>query len=593
MKKFICILLTALLLFGMLSVCAYAEDTTTPSEEGSDIVPGEDPSTDSTDPSTDSTDPSTDSTDPSTDSTDPSTDSTDPSTDSTDPSTDSTDPSTDSTDPSTDSTEPSTDSTDPSTDSTDPSTDSTDPSTDTTDPSTDTTDPSSDSTDPSTDPTEPEDEPIIIPDDDGVKRAMITVPGIDAVTGQPVNLQVIVEAGGESAYLLTDEDGRAYMAGATAENYHIKLEYPIEGIPIISLKNANLTNGQYNALTIGGIDKTGEVFIANFPCIISVEADSTLTGKYDMPRENGSYSAIACKNGKVVTITGPGKLTLISEGMYPLMSDGCDLTFQDANVVAFSMIEIARGVRPAIWVKNGDIQIISSRIHASSNSGSGILISDSVSGVTEKPRESYMIAITNGSYVTISCPNSYAPAIGCNGDIGVYDSTLEITAKVKCFQPEPFLVNVIAVAGADKSSVTAYKEDKAFEYTYFRTIPTKPEYVVTEPEVETLPIMPETEPETVPETVPVTVPETLPQQNSSSHKQDTVILIASVALLVVLIAAEAVVVTCLVKRRKGSADSGEEQDEEQMEDVSEDTDTEVISEPDNNFAEENNKESNE
>ena len=501
MKRIICILLTVLLLFGMFSVCAYAEDEVIPSEGGSDITPTTDPSTDpGTDPSTDP------------------------------------------------------------------------------------------STVPSTEPTEPEEDPIIIPDDDGVKRAMITVPGIDPVSGLQVNLQVIVEAGDAPVYLFTDENGRAFSAGATEENYHIKLEYPTEGMPTVSLRNAKLINSKHNALTIGGLDATGSQFIADFPCTISVEADSELVGRYDNPRSNGSYSAIVFKNGGSVLITGPGKLTLTSEGMFPLLMEGNNLVFQDANVVAFSLIAISRGVRPAIWVKNGSIQINNSRVHAASNSGAGILISDSVSGVTENPGESYFISMSSGSYVTVSCPESYCAAIGCKGDIGVYDSTLEITAKVRCFQPEPFLVNVTAVAGANKAGATAYNEEKAFDYTYFRSTPTRPGFAKPEPDEETLPTMPETEPETEPETVPETQPEKLPQQNTSENKRSSVILIVCVAVLLLLTAAESAVVTILVMRRYGFDNAWKEWEKEYLEDLEDGFDEEPVEESQESIQDEFNEE---
>ena len=90
---------------------------------------------------------------------------------------------------------------------------------------------------------------VVASAEDGVKQAGIRVGGRNA-QGKYAHLNVIVVEGGGPKYLVTDEDGVASTAGATADNYNVKLEYK-DGMFTVYLKGAKLINNNYNALSIG------------------------------------------------------------------------------------------------------------------------------------------------------------------------------------------------------------------------------------------------------------------------------------------------------------------------------------------------------
>lgn len=310
-------------------------------------------------------------------------------------------------------------------------------------------------------------------EDDGMLppgQAIITIPGVNDETGASINLEVIAVEGSEIRYLLTNDNGRATYKDATPENYNIMFEYPIDGVPTITLKGAKLINGMGHAFAIGRLSGNNQAGITNFPCQINVMADSEIYGTYNVPGQPGTYGGIVSNNKNTLTISGPGKLSLKSDGMYPLLMDGDDLTIKEANIYAYSNIAPAAGVRPAIWVKDGDIIIDKSVVEVFANNGPCIWISDSVSGISEKWGERYDITIQNNSNIKVNNPNSNLAAIGCKNNIYIMDSQVEVFAKTKCFTPEPVLTNVGAIVGSDRLSAETYDPEKSELYHYFLTV---------------------------------------------------------------------------------------------------------------------------
>lgn len=301
-------------------------------------------------------------------------------------------------------------------------------------------------------------------------QAIITIPSVNEETGANINLEVIAIEGSEIKYLLTNENGKAVYTGASEENFNIRFEYPIDGVPIITLKDAKLINGQGHAFRIGRVNAREEKDISYFPCLVVVESDSVISGTYNTPGQPGTYSGIVCDNRNTVTISGPGKLTVTSEGMFPIWMDGYDLILQDANVSAVSTIAMSAGVRPAIWVKNANIQINHSILEVSANSGPCIWISDSVSGISEQSGERYNIHIQDNSTVKVSNPNSKLAAIGCNNNIYILDSVVEVMAKAKCFTSAPIFANVGTIAGTDRLTAESYNPEKNDTYNYFMSV---------------------------------------------------------------------------------------------------------------------------
>lgn len=104
---------------------------------------------------------------------------------------------------------------------------------------------------------------------------------------------------GTTIYLVTNDAGAASTAGATADNYKIKLDYPAGGVATVYLNGANLKCIK-TPLVIAGASGAEDNMLV-------VEADSTL--------ESGASAALRATSTNL-TITGEGKLTVNAKKGY-------------------------------------------------------------------------------------------------------------------------------------------------------------------------------------------------------------------------------------------------------------------------------------
>ena len=98
---------------------------------------------------------------------------------------------------------------------------------------------------------------------------------------------------GTTIYLVTNDAGAASTAGATADNYKIKLDYPAGGVATVYLNGANLKCINTPLVITGASGAEDNMLV--------VEADSTL--------ESGAKAALRATTTNL-TITGEGKLTI-------------------------------------------------------------------------------------------------------------------------------------------------------------------------------------------------------------------------------------------------------------------------------------------
>lgn len=311
---------------------------------------------------------------------------------------------------------------------------------------------------------------------------------------------------GESKYATTDIDGNVTVLDAATEEYNVKLDYPADGsVPTIYLKNATIkstpeglnSSDSRSVLTIGrgANPKENIEAIQAFPFRIQVEGENTLTTK------NGSGIAVACQQG--VTIAGSGKLTLVSDRMLYAMSSNTDVTIQDATVEMTSNMPTSQGLRPALWINKGGLTVDGAKLTLFATSGPAIWVSKAYNALEGDP---YNITIKNGATVTAGHEGTNLPAVGLTGEFSIDSSSVEITAKGKCYSSKPVLTNVGAKGGIDTLHTKPYNVKIAGTYTYFICGTD----IVTEtlPPATTAPATTEVTEVTVPETTEATAPET-------------------------------------------------------------------------------------
>lgn len=306
--------------------------------------------------------------------------------------------------------------------------------------------------------------------------------------GESDGVEWILNAG-ETKYATTDADGKVTVLDSATDNYNIKVENPTTGTPTIYLKGATIkavptgfnSSDSKNPIAIGKAakkDGDGNILVPAinaFSMNVKVESDSTLTTTNGTP--------LASSITGTLTITGPGKLTAVSDHMGYGMSVSNELVLKDAKVDITSKIATNQGVRPGLKMANGNLTVDNTELTIHTNSGPSIYISDSH---YEMKGEAYDITIRNGSKLKLTNVNSNLAAVSCMGEITFDSSEIEITSKAKCFSPKPILTGVGAVGGTKPANAKAYNEKKAASYTYFKCgadleVPTEPTTQATQP----------------------------------------------------------------------------------------------------------------
>ena len=300
---------------------------------------------------------------------------------------------------------------------------------------------------------------------------------------------------GDTYYFLTLESGLVTTEGASAKNYNLKFDYPAGGTPTLYLKDAYLRNNRYTTLILGN-DST-----ADNDFIIYAETDSTLFGGSVMD-EDIYYAAIGSQLKGLLTITGPGKLTLTADQTTAVAAAG-EILFKDITV-DISNDMTRTGIRPAIHAYGqGNVIFDNAVANIYCNIGPCIWVFESHYEKIDNDQERDVI-IRNGSIVTMRNDNDAKGLVGASGEFIIDSSDVEINSPSLCFDPKPTMTGVYAIGGEKKSNAKEYKASKAKSYGYFKT------FIGDAPE--TLPTEEETVPETEPE-IEETTPETQPPVN--------------------------------------------------------------------------------
>ncbi len=373
--------------------------------------------------------------------------------------------------------------------------------------------------------------------------------------GKLKSLEIIVEEGGDAAYLLTNEDGKAIQEGADASNYNIKFEYK-DGMATIYLKNAKLKNEYWAGMQIGRGDEIGKSDIYDFPVTVYTEADSEIEATYhenvvdDFGQiSNGSYTGITtCANSTV--FTGPGKLTIKSQRVFGIW--GSNVTFKDANIYVHTSYDDISKISgyPSIWINDSDLVIDNTELTVLNNCGTTLWLSEKNRELTGNP---YNIVIKNGSKVELTNEVSAQPAVGTMGKFIIDKSDVVIHAQSVPFNTKPEMTGVTALGGTKPSNAKEYNAKKATTYLYFVCGPD-----VQVPTIETLP--PVTVPPTTQQVPPTTqqVPPTTNAAPNATEPVDTntgssngakVLIIVLVSFAVVGIGAAVAVI--IINKKKG------------------------------------------
>ena len=300
--------------------------------------------------------------------------------------------------------------------------------------------------------------------------------------------------GGEPVYAITDQEtGLTTRAGANAENYNVKFEYPAGGIPTIYLKNAKIENNC-------GYGLTPEYVKGLFDMKIVVESDSSV---------KASMGCLYTKGGDF-TITGPGKLTLET---YQVHSALAVLKTNDTDRYNLYLKDITLEVNfdgvsgSLISTELGDINIENSTITGLNKNGSGIVANNGDLTATNSTFDFsaswYGFAAMKGNISLTNCTIKaisgfkvlYADedalikncdaflegdhfenvAIDIWGDFIIDNSTVEMYAlDMPIFAEDtiPIFVGYYrAIAGKDQESTAKYKEEFYNVYQYMKVVP--------------------------------------------------------------------------------------------------------------------------
>ena len=317
-------------------------------------------------------------------------------------------------------------------------------------------------------------------------------------------------AGMEPKYAITADDGA--ISDGTADNWNIKLEYPDDNGATLTLKGATL---KYAA------EK-------DYLCMISGSANLTIKVESDSSITNKKCAAMHFSVTSTVTITGPGKLSLINDagdaagilfGAAKSLDAG-KLVFKDADIEI--LVNGTSTTRYGIGFTNNEgVVIDNSKIHIIGGeksmgiSGLAIVERNEAGALTRVapywtskgevvPRN---LVIQNGSVVTGNA--TVREFIAVTGDVIIKDSTVEASAKNSVFIKKPVLegeYTAVAGAKADGSKVVEYTPSKFASHKYFKVVPG----VVDLGSLGVATTAPTTEPTTAPTTEPTTEPTTAP-----------------------------------------------------------------------------------
>ena len=282
-----------------------------------------------------------------------------------------------------------------------------------------------------------------------------------------------VAPGAATKYATTTAEG--VVADGTADNWNVKLEYPADGKPTLTLKGATLKagSGRYPLHISGNADLT-----------VVIEADSSIS----TANRGGFYNI--CTG--VVTITGPGKLTVDSTDGNCLHLAGIPADLNaGTTIIKDANLELnptgSSTTRAAIAFMGGDVTIDNSKIAIKGTDGAiGIwgyasYTKDANGNVTKvsatwkagvNDTGKRNLTVQNGSVIT--CQSTSRQALGAIGTVTIKDSTVEaeITHDFGIFDKKPtFEGNYTAIAGAKKEDAAAYEASKFMSYKYFKITP--------------------------------------------------------------------------------------------------------------------------
>lgn len=368
------------------------------------------------------------------------------------------------------------------------------------------------------------------------KKACVGLPGVNS-SGTYERFWSVVDEG-QAKYYLSNDDGLLTETGASAGNYNVKLEYPAGGTPTLSLKNAKIYNKKQCPVEIGRKGYGSLEDITEYPFVLNVESDSTINAQVmDLELNYTGFDAIYATNRDTLTITGPGKLTVISESNNGIKCKDADLVFKNANLEIETQDLTLAGNRHGIMNQGGNIVVDNSTLKMTTVYGRCMVITDAHHTVSGR---SYNITVKNGSQVTVNNTKTSYAAFACVGEVTFDHSTVEIISRSKSFDAAPTLIGVGAIAGKTASDAKAYNEKQAQSYTYFKcgtdiVVPTEPATEATTPATQaTTPGMQATQPvtqattpvtqattPTTPATTPVTQATTPATQGTTPAPQET------------------------------------------------------------------------
>ena len=312
---------------------------------------------------------------------------------------------------------------------------------------------------------------------------------------------------GETKYAVTSAEG--VPAEGTADNWTIKVDFPADGKPTITLKGATLKGG------------TNE-----FPMHIAGNVDLTVEVTEDSRIDATNRCGLSNQNFGVTTLTGPAKLTVCTTDANCIATgaqtsyDAGEMIIKDTN------LELkpngSSTSRSAIGFSGKDLTIDNSKINITATGTSlgisGYAIVNKNDDGSIKTIGSYWtpkndegvrnLTIQNGSVITGNATSRQF--LGATGVITIKDSTIEAAVGKgnldTIFNKKPILEGeYTAVAGANTEKLLEYKPSKFTSYKYFKLVPGK--VSLEELGVTTAPT---TEPTTAPTTEPTTAPTTEP-----------------------------------------------------------------------------------
>ena len=386
--------------------------------------------------------------------------------------------------------------------------------------------------------------PVIASADTAGGAVQVQLPGDDG-SGEYTAMPLTV-AEGASYYFLTTEAGLLTEAGASADNYNVKIENPAGEVATMYLKGAYIRNENWSGVYLGSTNEDGN---RNFDFRIYAETDSKIVGGSPKGQEEDKYySAIGSTITGRLTITGPGKLTLLGEQTTTVSVAG-EVLFKDITVdITNNMTRV--GIRPAIHCYgNGNVIFDNAVASIYCNIGPCIWAYESHYEIVEN-EVARNIIIRNGSVMNLSNANDAKGLIACSGEFSIDSSEVEINTTGVIFENKPVMTGVYAIAGERKSSAKEFKPGRTRSYGYFKTTigeaptteaPTEPTTAPTQPNA-TQPNV--TEPNA---TQPNATQPNATQPNKIKLDTNTIVLIAALVVIVATGVAGAVII---LKKKK-------------------------------------------